>query len=198
MIFAIIMFICSASLAGAFYYCFIAAGEVKKQILLGVTLPDWALELEAVRKIAKDYKKKINRCMGILLLIGIPVHAAMAGYLSIFLIIYMVWAVLLYWLPYQILKKEHDRLYRMKCENHWTVGKSGPYILTPQQAVLQENPPFSHSLFGFCIALPASSLCKRQCFSVFSGRNGRGDICNFPANKACIFFVLFLFYEREK
>ncbi|MBD5466034.1 MAG: hypothetical protein HDR22_09530 [Lachnospiraceae bacterium] len=155
MLFLVIMLICSASLIGAFYYCFITAGEEKKQILLGVTLPKEALEQEAVKKMAGDYKKKINQCMGILLLAGIPVHGAMAGYLSVFLIIYMIWAVLLYWLPYRILKREHDRMYRMKCENHWTVGEMRTIYVDTQASSLARKYPLSsvHFLIGALICL---------------------------------------------
>lgn len=198
MIFFIIMFICSASLAGAFYYCFIVAGKAKKQILLGVTLPDQALEREDVREIAQGYKRKINGCMGMLLLIGIPVHAAMAGYVSVFLIIYMIWAVLLYWLPYQILKKEHDRMYRLKCENHWTVGETRTIYIDTAASSLAGKYPLSSIHFLISALLCLLPLYVSDSIAKFFREEMAGVIFATSLFTKLALFLCYSFFAKGK
>ncbi|MBQ7067483.1 MAG: hypothetical protein IJN92_11770 [Lachnospiraceae bacterium] len=157
MIFFLTMLFCSITLVVAFYYCFYVAGKEKKQILLGVTLPKEALESEEVKAIAKEYNKKLNQSMLILLLAGIPVHMAMNGYISIFLIVYTVWGVLLYFIPNEIMKKENRKLYKLKRQNEWIIGETKTIYVDTRASVMARKYPLSSLHFllaGFICLLP--------------------------------------------
>lgn len=143
MIFFVIMLLCSLTLAGAFYFCFITAGSEKKQILLGVTLPKEALEQEEIQSMAREYKKKLNQCMICMILVGIPVHALMAADLSVFMIVYMIWAVLLYWIPSRLMKQANRKLYQLKCEKKWMVGETKTVYVDTKASTLARTYPLS-------------------------------------------------------
>lgn len=197
MLFLGTMLMCSVSLVGAFYYCFITAGQEKKQILLGVTLPKEALGQEAVRNIAGAYKRKINSCMGILLLAGIPVHAAMKGYISVFLILYTVWAVLLYWLPYQILKREHTRMYQMKCENHWTAGETRTIYIDTMASGLANKYPLSSVHFLAAALICLIPLYASDSVSMFFQEEMAGMIFITSLITKLTLFLCYCFFVRK-
>lgn len=155
MLFLAIILICSLTLVGAFYYSFWIVGKAEKHIFLGVTLPEEILKGEEMQNIAKEYYGKIRKCMIIMIIIGIPVHMSMAGYVSVFMILYLLWCTALYLVPDMILKKEHKKLYQMKCDNHWNAGETKTIYIDTQAVRLARKYPLSswHFLGAVLIAL---------------------------------------------
>lgn len=143
MFFCFIMLFCSFTMYFSVMFAYKNLGETRNGRIFCVTLPPEGIREESVTNIVTKYRAWFKKSAWILLAAAIPVHILMAGYTSVFLIVYFIWSAALFMVPNWIAGKGQRELYALKQERKWTVGETRVIYVDTKAGVNTEKMPLS-------------------------------------------------------
>lgn len=129
---SIILFFVTALIAISIFATNQTAVKPNKNILLGVTLPQYCLNNECVTSIVNKYKKSYTILILVSFLLSIPL-IVVTSYPSFSIIYMFLWISLLLYFNNKAYMKYNRQLYALKQENDWFVGAK--HIVTVDTAV---------------------------------------------------------------
>ncbi len=133
-------------------------GKVKRQLLLGVTLPIEALELEEVKAIQEAYKLAVKRFRNIGMGTVLLFIALVNQRVSLQIVYFILWTtgmcitLVLVPMPY------HKRLKTLKAEKGWLVGRKQEILIDTKVTQLKNKLSISKKWFLTLFIFPVLSL----------------------------------------
>lgn len=116
----IIILFCSITILAACQFTYMSASKLNGNLLLGVTLPAYHTQSPEVMEITAGYKKALKLHSFIGAAVHIPILLILwFSYISIFLILYMLWCVFYMGGCMLLYKKYFLMLYNLKKEKKW-------------------------------------------------------------------------------
>lgn len=124
MMMTIIILFCSITILAACHFTYKSAAKYNGNLLLGVTLPAYEAQSVEIMAIVSAFKKALNLHSLIGALLHIPIFIILwFSYMSVFLILYILWCVYYMGGCMYLYKKYFLQLYNMKKEKNWFSGE---------------------------------------------------------------------------
>ncbi len=132
-------------------------GKVKRQVLLGVTLPMEAFEREEVKAIQKAYQLRLKWFRRVAILTVLLFIALFSQKISIQMIYFIVWTVAVCIAPMMLPLPYYKKLKALKLEQGWLVGKRWEMPKESKGLELGKQKNFSHKWFYGLLLFPLLS-----------------------------------------
>lgn len=137
LVFNIIMLVSFAPIPLIFYFLLRSNAKVRKNILIGVTLPYPAHDLPEVTVILNRFKKKLLWSL-ILSVVSLPL--LLIPYMSISTTLLLIWLDAIIVLFYGVYVSEHKKLRSLKRERGWTGNLTGYAVVDTAVAAEPKKP----------------------------------------------------------
>ena len=195
-----IILFCSITILAACHFTYKSAAKLNGNLLLGVTLPKYEPESPEVMEIVSAFKKALNLHSTIGAAAHIPILLVLwFSYISVFLILYMLWCVFYMGGCMYLYKKYFLKLYNLKKEKKWFNGeKLHITVIDSQVSAAKDQMPLTAWWF-----IPAFLICLIPL--LFPGglsyfRSGIGGIFLFllPFLLKILFLTLYYIFAKRR